>query len=348
MSNRRLLHLGNTHGCEGGNMSWGHVTSTDLLMWTITGKQPALSPDKQYDREGVFTGCLVPPTSTAGGPLTLFYSSIEQLPFHWSSSPYPCNAAGISMATSSDGGRTWKKSPSNPILQGEPAMLQVTGFRDPYVSEWRRLDTLRGERTNRYALVSGGIQGLAPTTFLYARERDRLNDWEYLGPLVQAPARWQASRKWSGNFGVNWECVNFMTLMVGSTAKDFLIVGAEGDVEKYHVGDHKLHSNLPARTVRGQLWMSGKLQKTKGNAIRFSHHSSGYLNHGCYYAANSFVDPKSGRRIVHGWIPEEDCSLEEARRKGWNGCLANPRELFLLTIKGVTRALRSPLDLCCV
>lgn len=325
-------------------MSWGHITSRDLLTWTRTGNQPSLRPDQKYDNQGVFTGCLIPPMDSSSGPLTIFYSSVQKLPFHWSTPPYPRNAAGLSMATSSDGGHTWQKSVHNPILPGEPSALGVTGFRDPYVSAWPQLDQLRGEQGNLYGLVSGGVEELGPTSFLYALTPENPDEWRYLGPLVDLPARYQAAPKWSGNFGLNWECVNFMTLTSQSTSKDFLIIGAEGDVEREHIRDHKLPLDLPARTVRGQLFMSGELQKQTDSGIRFLHKSSGYLDHGSYYAANSFVDSPSGRRIVYGWIPEEDCMPDHAHRKGWNGALSIPREAFLLSIKGVQRAIHSPLN----
>ncbi|KIV82021.1 hypothetical protein PV11_04162 [Exophiala sideris] len=334
-----LFYQWNPFGCEWGNMSWGHNQSRDMISWQDAGVQPALSPSQPYDKEGIFTGCLV--TGHSNVPLTIFYSSVKQLPFHWSTPPYPRNAAGLSMATSHDGGVTWQKSEKNPIIEGAPAKMSVTGFRDPFVSDWPALDKVRGAQA-LYGLISGGIQGAGPTTLLYSIDPEREENWRYLGPLVDIPERKQSSKRWSGNFGMNWECVNFMTLQSGSVSRDFLIVGAEGDVERKHILGGGLPPGLPARTIRQQLWMSGNLE-TVGEAVKFRPTINGFVDHGCYYAANSFLDARSQRRIVHGWIPEEDCSLEYAREKGWNGSLAIPREIFLLTIKRITRALRSPL-----
>ncbi|KAI1619807.1 glycosyl hydrolase [Exophiala viscosa] len=334
-----LFYQWNPDGCDWGNMSWGHIQSRDMISWEEASMQPALFPSRPYDKEGIFTGCLVPAGS--GIEMTIFYSSVKHLPFHWSTPPYPRNAAGLSMATSHDGGATWQKSENNPILEGEPAEMSVTGFRDPFVSAWPALDRLRGEQA-LYGLISGGVTGAGPTTFLYAVEPERLGKWKYLGPLVDIPARKQSSEKWSGNFGTNWECVNFVTLQSDSVSRDFLIIGAEGDVERKHILDGTLPPGLPARTIRQNLWMSGYLDTTV-DAVKFHPTFDGFLDHGCYYAANSFVDSRSGRRILYGWIPEEDCSLDYAHEKGWNGSLAVPREIFLLKIDRVTRALRSPL-----
>lgn len=329
-------------------MSWAHVTSKDLLAWESLPIQPALSPDKEYDQDGVFTGCFTPVADANDKQLVVFYSSVRKLPFHWSTPPYPRNAAGLALATSDDGGSTWTKSPKNPILQGEPQDVHVTGFRDPYIADWPALDRLRGRSgKSLYALVSGGIAGAGPTTFLYEIQPEALGQWNYLGPLVDLAISYQPSKKWGGNYGINWECTNFMTLESNSISRDFLIIGAEGDVERGHINSSTFPVVIPPRTVRQQVWMSGNLIK-KGDSIKFQFKFGGILDHGSYYAANSFLDPLSNRRIVHGWIPEEDCTGEHARRKGWNGSLSIPREVFLLSIPNVVSALNTQIhDITC-
>ena len=305
--------------------------------------RPVLRPDQDYDQDGVFTGCMMPPPST-GDEIKVFYSSVKRVPFHWTELPYPHNAAGIAAATSRDGGETWQKSTQNPILRGEPDGVDVTGFRDPYMSTWPELDTVRGKNEHSiYALVSGGIAGVGPTSLLYQVDPQNTEAWNYLGPLIDVAERLQTSAKWGVNMGMNWECVNFMTLSSGSASQHFLLVGAEGDVERDYIKQQRLSPDLSPRTVRQQLWISGDLVSETSN-VKFQHRHSGLLDHGSYYAANSFVDPSTGRRIVHGWIPEEDCTASHAKDKGWNGALALPREVFLLALQNVTRALQSPLS----
>jgi len=336
-------NLGNPHSCEWGNMSWGHATSRDSLHWTRMPKQPALEPDQTYDCDGVFTGCFIPPPSIKSDQLTVCYSSVCKLPFHWYTLPYQRDAAGIALATSTDGGMTWTKSPKNPVLRGAPPGLDVTGFRDPYVAPWPALDKLRGSAdANLYALVSGGIRGIGPTTFLYVVRQDNPIDWEYLGPLIALPERFCPSKTLEANFGMNWECTNFMTLGDGSCLRHFLVLGAEGDVERSHVTAIDPPDGAISRTVRQQLWMCGGLQKTN-DRTEMIYKYGGFLDHGSYYAANSFHDPQSGNRVVHGWIPEEDCTPQFAAEKGWNGSLALPREVFLLTIPNVIKSLKTSL-----
>lgn len=330
-------------------MSWVHVASKDLLAWKRMLAQPALSPDKEYDQDGIFTGCFAPVTDANNRQLTVFYSSVSKLPFHWSTQPYPRNAAGLALATSDDGGSTWSKSPENPILKGEPQGVEVSGFRDPYIANWPALDRLRGNSgKSLYGLVSGGIAGLGPTTFLYEIQPNFLGQWDYLNPLVDLPISYQTSKKWGGNYGINWECTNFMTLESNSISREFLIIGAEGEVERDHINNSGLPAVTSPRTVRQQVWMSGNLVQ-KGDSIKLQFKFGGILDHGSYYAANSFLEPLSNRRIVHGWIPEEDCTNEHARKKGWNGALSIPREVFLLSIPNVISALNSQIsEITCV
>ncbi|KAH8805311.1 glycosyl hydrolase [Xylogone sp. PMI_703] len=348
-----LYYQCNPHGCEWGNMSWGHVISKDLIHWTRPSTKLALRPDQEYDKDGVFTGCSVPQPnkeiSDRGSKLTVFYSSVRRLPFHWSTPPYPRNAAGMAMAFSNDKGKTWTKSPENPILEGEPETVAVTGFRDPFIESWPVVDEIRGRRS-LYGIISGGIQNAGPTTFLYAIEPEDLGRWIYLCPLIDLVERFHPSPKWSGNYGLNWECTNFMTLSSGPISRHCLILGAEGDAEREHIKQFPMMPDMPVRTVRSQLWMFGNFDlsnKAKGQ-VKFHYNKGGYLDHGSYYAANSFLDPKSDRRIVYGWIPE-DASLSYCQRKGWNGCFALPREVFLARIPQVTRALKSELsEISCV
>lgn len=311
-------------------------------------KQPALAPDEEYDFKGIFTGGMAPIQSDK--KLHAFYTSVCAGPFHWHTPPYPRNAAGLALATSEDGGLTWTKSKQNPILIGEPEDVHVSGWRDPYIAKWSKLDSLRGTDEYFYGLVSGGTHDIGPTSFLYAVHPREVEDWQYIGPLIDLPLSWNPSDKWSGNFGINWECVNFMTLSTtddqGQSADsnhDFLILGAECAVERPAIEDHSLPKNLPARTRRTQIFMQGELTKSSSGEIRMNHNFSGLFDHGSYYAANSFVDPKTSRRIVYGWLPEEDTSLEHAGWKGWNGALALPREVFVLSIPNVMRALKTPL-----
>ncbi|KFA68477.1 hypothetical protein S40285_08306 [Stachybotrys chlorohalonatus IBT 40285] len=130
-----------------------------MVKWEHSSDQnPVLSPDDPFDKEGVFTGCMLTQgVNGEDGTLNLIYSSVCHLPIHWKI-PYVRGCEGISVATSTDCGKSWKKIHGNPVLPEEPANLDVTGFRDPYVAAWPGLDeALEAEgHPALYGVVSGG------------------------------------------------------------------------------------------------------------------------------------------------------------------------------------------------
>lgn len=233
------------------------------------------------------------------------------------------------------------KSNRNPILEGEPEDAIVTGFRDPSLAEWEVLDDIRGKHS-LYGIIAGGLRDKGPTIFLYTVSPDDLTKWNYLCPLLDLPLNFRPSKKWSADYGVNWECTNFMTLKSGRYSREFLFAASEGGAERDHWKDHKLPPGFPERFPRWVLWFSGGLHKT-GEKISMEYEFGGILDHGCFYAPNSVRDPITGRRIVWGWLPEDDIDLDRCERKGWAGYLSIPRELYLLVIPNVVEALKTPL-----
>lgn len=116
-----------------------------------------------------------------------------------------------------------------------------------------------------------------------------IDQWSYVGVLAEGSER-------------VWECPNFFHL----ADKDVLIyspIGGENRV-KYCIG-RLIHDKLASDRV-GVFDYGGRMG---------------------YYAPASFVD-EQGRRIVHGWLPE-DTRERYGRALGWNGALALPRVLTL-------------------
>ena len=302
-----------------------------------------LAPSEPYDQCGVFTGCLYPrgPRGEAD-QLTVLYTSACHLPINWAL-PYTRNSAGLAMATSADGGLTWNKSSQcNPILAGEPEGVVVTGWRDPFVGVWPALDRLRGladVADSLYGIISGGISGgeaAQPALFLYAVSRDDVSRWDYLGPLVHFTKGSYRRSCWTGDYGVNWECGNFLTLGNGADERQFILVGSEGGVRD--------DVSLDASNRHGSwlLWMSGALTLTE-DGPRFVPGVFGLLDHGLFYAASSYEHPLTKQRVVWGWLKEDVLALARREDKGWAGFQALPRELFLLRLEKVVETLKTPL-----
>ncbi|KAJ5304266.1 uncharacterized protein N7443_003926 [Penicillium atrosanguineum] len=331
----------NPNGPDWGDICWGTATSRDLIHWEIQD-QPILQPNNSYDSKGVFTGCFV---KLKDGSLNYIYTSVSALPIHHTL-PHQRGCETLSIATSFDHGDTWNKSERNPTLPGEPAGLDVTGWRDPFCAPWPNMSKALGlDSGTLFGVVSGGIRGVTPTTFLYKISSEDLGDWAYISPLTNFGLNFRPSR-WSGDLGKNWEVTNFLTLNDEtdvSISHELLIMGIEGCLEDNSEGSKR--DGGPSRPSRGQLWMSGCLQKINdSDEVTMSYDFGGHLDHGCLYAANSFFDPRSQRHIYWGWITEEDLCDEIRHQQGWSGTLSMPRQIQIQTVHSVTGALVSILS----
>ncbi|OGE56322.1 hypothetical protein PENARI_c003G02913 [Penicillium arizonense] len=344
-----LYHLSfqwNPHGNDWGNMSWGHATSPDLVSWT-TYKDPILTPTADYDCRGVFTGCLRS-TDISGnaGSLTAIYTSVSNLPLHYTL-PYVTGSESLSIAISEDGGMTWERQDCNPILTGPPGQFNVTGWRDPCITTWAEGPLSKGSPLTLYGFISGGVVGQTPTAFVYTVDPNDLRKWEFLGPLVDVGLNLRPSR-WSGDFGANWEVANMMTLSDGNVYRDFIILGAEGCLPSEDAIKNGVREAGSKREPRGQLWMSVKAsEKQNSNSTDealASYAFSGFFDHGCYYAANSFWDVQASQQIVFGWITEEDLSDSLRHRQGFSGLTSLPRVVELMTLNNVKKARNSSLS----
>lgn len=335
----------NPHGNNWGNMSWGHATSSDFVSWK-TDPQPVLVPSAEYDRCGVFTGCLQS-TDIHGnsGALTLIYTSVKCLPIHYTL-PYVFGSESLSLAVSSDGGKTWERQACNPILPGPPQNLSVTGWRDPSFATWigEQQSVYQKKHSDLCGLISGGIVAQTPTVFVYTVNPKDLREWQYDGPLVDVGLNFRPSH-WSGDFGINWEVANLMTLANEfGDSRDFVVMKVEGGLRP-EGSSRNTREARQRRHPRGQLWMSIKpstQRRTSGDALA-TYAFAGIFDHGCFYAANSFWDPQTSQHILNGWITEEDLSDDSRHRQGWSGMVSLPRTVRLMTLRNVKKARTSSL-----
>lgn len=337
----------NPNGNDWGNIAWGHSTSRDLVSWSIS-ETPVLKPATSYDCCGVFTGCFWPSNlhGEKDGTIIYIYTSVSRLPIHYTL-PYVQGSESLSIATSHDGGKTWRRFPGNPILPGPPSNLTVTGWRDPFLSSWagmKAIQRVRSTEETLYGFISGGILGKTPTVFVYSIRSNDLTNWEYIGHMFDVGLNFSPSR-WSGDFGVNWEVANFVTLTdEDGTSRDFVIMGAEGCLNKWQSANDEERREIEVaqgRTPRSQLWMCGEIQSEPNldpSKSLMKYKYGGVFDHGCFYAANSFWDPVANRQIVYGWITEEDLPNDLRYRQNWSGCLSLPRSLKLVTMHRVTRS----------
>ncbi|OQU98209.1 Glycosyl hydrolase family 32 domain-containing protein [Cladophialophora immunda] len=337
-----------------------------MVNWNLSQTpivEPGLSADEWYDANGCFTGCLVPANldgQSGAGQLTVLYTGISRLPLHYTL-PYVRRTETLAAAQSLDGGLGWTKVTKNPILPEPPPDLDVTGWRDPFVATWPSMAKLLGDDKNQlYGMISGGIRNCSPTAFLYKVNPSNLTEWKYLSPLFDVGLSHSLS-SWSGDMGINWECACFMTLQneQDDESRDFVVVGCEGS--KANTADHELslftqhpqEPTKPPRSATSLQWMCGALQSTdvmisdtgtQTKLPKMNYQFGGRFDFGLLYAATTFRDPLGDKQVVWGWITEEDLPQALVDKQGWSGMVSLPREVTLLTLKGVTGTLRSRLQ----
>ncbi|KAH8716786.1 glycosyl hydrolase [Phaeosphaeriaceae sp. PMI808] len=343
-----VYHLGfqwNPNSTEWGNISWGAALSHDLLSWEISD-YPSMQPSPRHDPSGVFTGCLVPTTidGAENSYLTAVYTSVSHLPIHHTR-PYVRTSEAVALAISNDSGKTWTRHRNNPILAEPPQGIDVTGWRDPFVAPWPSMDKLvtqhRAKEDTKfmYAVVAGGIRGTTPTAFLYRVDAHALDAWQYLGPLITPGLNFCPSPRWTGDFGVNWEVSNFLSLtsMDGCISRDFLICGVEGRLATAE--DIRTKGN--SRSTNAQMWICGSLEQALD--VHMKYRFGGILDHGAYYAGNSFWDPQTQQQVIYGWILEDDLESEVRQQQGWAGVVSLPRVVKLHVLSSVLGTLSCPL-----
>jgi beta-fructofuranosidase len=160
-----------------GTMSWGHVSSTDLLHWRRD--EPALVPSQPADADGCWTGCVI----DVDGVATAVYTGVVALgDDHWTQT--------VCLATATDPGlRSWRKHPGNPVVV-EPPGFPVTAFRDPYV--WRD--------ESGWVMLLGSALPSGEGAVLCYRSADLLS-WSYHGVAVSGSELPEGV--WTGAV---WEC----------------------------------------------------------------------------------------------------------------------------------------------
>lgn len=192
-----------------GDMHWAHAKSPDLIHWTHL--PIALSPTPgSYDASGCFTGSVLPGTEAP----TILYTGVTR------STPDQETIRGERlrevqcMAVATDPGLlTWKKA-DRPVLDGPPAGMKVTGFRDP--CPWKDGDTW-------YLVVGSGFAKVGGAVLLYRSPDGR--HWTYLHPLAQG--QWnQGTQINPVDTGEMWECPDFFPL----GGKHVLLYSAERKV----------------------------------------------------------------------------------------------------------------------
>ncbi|KAE8216261.1 hypothetical protein CF327_g562 [Tilletia walkeri] len=284
-----------------------YVTFED---WGVT-----IGPGGMNDPIAVFDGKAVP-KGYKGLP-TLIYAAISYSPISWRV-PYVPGAETQALAYSEDKGKTWIKAPIPPVIRSPPADVSVTGFRDPYMFQSKALDRAMGLKSNLgqqwWATVSSGDRGKGSRIFLYKQEGGDWTNWTYVGaPLAPESNTTFGEYAFTGNDGVNFECVTPLTLgQKGDDANgiEVFTMGAEGN--------KSVHS--------WQLWKIGAWKPA--SPVEFEVHATGGLDWAAGYACTGVEDYKGGRRI-YTCMFTEDFVTDGKYKQEWQNSLTLSREVFI-------------------
>ncbi|CAD6891130.1 unnamed protein product [Tilletia controversa] len=278
--------------------------------WGVT-----IGPGGVNDPIAVFDGKAIP-KGYKGLP-TLLYTAVSYAPISWRV-PYVRGAETQALAYSEDQGKTWIKVAAPPVIRSPPTGVSVTGFRDPYLFQSSSLDRALGLKDNVgqqwYTTVSSGEKGKGSRIFLYKQENKNWMNWTYIGaPLAPRPNTTFGEFAFTGNDGVNFECVTPLTLGQKGDDPNGLAVftmGAEGNKS-----DHSW-----------QLWKLGEWKQA--SPVRFEVHATGALDWAAGYACTGVEDYKGGRRIFTCMFTE-DFVTDGKYKQNWQNSLTLSREVFI-------------------
>lgn len=286
---------------RGGQKSWGHYRSRDLVNWEFVGE--AILPDIPEDKDGVYSGCAF----VEDGKLEVFYTGNvkEEGEYDYT---YAGRGANVIYVSSEDGLHFSQKQVllTNKDYPGEYSCH----IRDPKV--WKEGDT--------YYMVLGGRKGSAPEAgtvkadtedhggALIYTSKDKLN-WHFLRELTTKEY-----------FGFMWECPDYFELD-GKTVFAFCPQGLQKETYRFQNSDQSGYLICEKERVQSD----GKSEETEAWKLSdFKEWDMGFD----FYAPQTFLTP-DGRRLLIGWVglPGADYTNEATVKEGWQHCLTVLREL---------------------
>ena len=154
-------------------INWGHFSSPDLVNWTE--HRPALSPEKGYDENGIWSGHVV--ADDQGNPVISYTAGGPKM--------------GIALAYPKDSTLIeWTKYRDNPVIGGQPEGYTRTDLRDTYM--WK-------EGNKWYMVVGFGIaQNNEQKGALLLYSSDDMQKWKFLHTLFEGNPD-------QDNSGIFWE-----------------------------------------------------------------------------------------------------------------------------------------------
>jgi beta-fructofuranosidase len=283
------------------------------------------------------------------------YTSVSAKP----DEPYPPNCETLSLAFPCPGTpgsshlTDWEKYSKNPILPSAPSD-KVIAWRDPYAREWETLDRVLGKEPGEvfYGIIAGGYKGIGPALFLYEIDKQKVENWTYLGDFGSKSSCWGGKPvdRWGADMRDIFEVANFVTLSATVKSadasnttreekRDFFLMSAAT-----WASEDSTKFTPPQRPPRQEIFVSGDFAECSKETVSFRPKVTGYIDRGGYYAMNTLYDPTRAAVVAHAWVMEDDLSHDKRHEQGWSGFIALPRTIKLKAISDVLGCLGDELE----
>ncbi|WP_050640079.1 MULTISPECIES: glycoside hydrolase family 32 protein [Clostridia] len=273
---------------EGGCKCWGHYTSTDLLEWQYAGI--ALSPDAEFDRNGVYSGSAV----VSEGEMYLFYTGNVKLEgdYNYITDGRQSNT----VLTGSEDGLNFGEKKCLMTNEDYPDHL-TCHIRDPKVVTGKSIGI---EDDNFYMFLGARTKDDRGVVLVY--KSPDLESWEHTNILTGEK-----------RFGYMWECPD--AFMLGE--KKILSVSPQG-VETRGIDYQNVYQS-------GYFELDGSFDGTY-RLKNFREWDRGFD----FYAPQTFLDEQGRRLLIGWiGMPDDQEQCNPTVKDGWQNALTVPREVFL-------------------
>ena len=276
------------HNPEGGSKCWGHYTSTDLLEWQYAGI--ALSPEAEFDRNGVYSGSAL----ASVGVMHLFYTGNVKLEgdYNYITDGRQSNTV---LSSSEDGLN----------FDGKKCLMTNDDYPDHLTCHIRDPKVVTGK--------SIGIEDDNYYMFLGARTKDDRGEvLVYKSPDLES---WEHTNILTGEkrFGYMWECPD--AFMLGE--KKILSVSPQG-VETRGIDYQNVYQS-------GYFELDGSFDG-EYRLKNFREWDRGFD----FYAPQTFLDEQGRRLLIGWiGMPDDQEQCNPTVNDGWQNALTVPREVFL-------------------
>lgn len=126
-----------------------------------------------------------------------------------------------------------------------------------------------------------------PNAFIYKILVNDLTNLTYIGPLIDIPVGLRRPLLWTGDFGSNWECVNFMTLHNWSERCEVMLMKKRNKANR-------------CRSTSDVCSVDGWLVEADGGWCVMEPEICGMLDNANIHVVNWYEHPDTGARVVWG------------------------------------------------